>query len=256
MPSRRHRRRHRPLTTSGRQFLPRRMKSSFSNSSMAASSNKKLVESWLKGRGIYKVPVSFFHPPSRFMAPQKKNQASTAGSLSSRTSAPAPKPKPAAKAHKPVEAVLKPVKRLKTALSTSSFASSQADSNDVPDNISNDSSTPDIVDIVSDAEGDPADEETPEEQLSTYPLRESAPSLLIFFPQRRHRRLGVPRSTFSSSPTSPFATRVLACIISSLAPPATVNQTRVVAGVFKTRLTEPRHPISKPTRLAASAPRP
>jgi hypothetical protein len=162
------------LTISSHQFSSRHMKRCFSNSFMAASSKEKLVEHWLKGRGIYNIPVGLL-PLSFVMAPHKKHQASTASSLSSRTSAPAPKPKRTGKAQKPVEAVLKPVKRLKTALST---ASSQADSNDVPENISDDASTPDI-NIVSDAEDDTAaeedaaDEVSPEEQLSTCPSPKS-----------------------------------------------------------------------------------
>ena len=126
------------------------------------------------------------------MAPHKKNQVSTVSSLSSRTSTSAPKPKPAGKAKKPVEAVPKPVKRLKTALSTSSLAPSQANSNDVPDNISDDGTPPDVVHLVSDDEEDPVDEMTPEEQLSTCRSPESTHPPDPFF-QRQHRRLGVPR---------------------------------------------------------------
>ena len=156
---------------------------------MAASA---CVEDWLKGWQFWGVPVSIFILFFFGIAPHKKNQTSTASSISSRASAPKPKPHPKP-APKPTEAVANPAKRLKTALSTTSLASSQADSNDTPDNISDDTSTPDVINIVSDAEEDPVDEETLEAQLSESTARPNPFILtLIRFPRVRTKDLALP----------------------------------------------------------------
>ena len=57
-------RHRRPAASPGRFVIPSPMRS-FSNSTACSPSTNKLVKHWLKGRGIYRIPVSTFFFPSK-----------------------------------------------------------------------------------------------------------------------------------------------------------------------------------------------
>ena len=84
-----HSRRRRLAASTGRSVVPRPMRS-VSHSMVCSPSTNRLVRRWLKGRGIYRVPVRAFSLSLSNMPLKnaKSSSASSIASLPSRTNAP------------------------------------------------------------------------------------------------------------------------------------------------------------------------
>ena len=109
-----HSHRRRLAASTGRSIVPHPMRS-VSHSTACSPSTNRLVRRWLKGRGIYRVPVRAFSLSLSNMPLKnaKSSSASSIASLPSRTNVPVLKPsgKTAKKLAEPAKKVLEPIVR-------------------------------------------------------------------------------------------------------------------------------------------------